>query len=187
MKRSKGGIKRKLKGKKVIYMDNKEIIAKNAESVRKICEILGYRLLVFNPNWTLIPIDERLPKSLTEALANQMLGYYETIPDNFMGRIALAMGFDWEFQLQDDELRTMINQQNGFVKDIEDDINYQREIINKIATDNDDDRLKEQIKDLEIDQENYIGQMRAQRDKKIETFTTMIQLREKLRGWKADK
>lgn len=168
-------------------MDDEEAIMKNAESVRKICEILGYRLFGFNPNWTIIPLDEKLPKNFLEAMANQRLGYYETIPDNFMGRIALAMGFDWEFPLQDDELKILINQQNGLVKDIEGDIKFQQEIIKKVATDNDDDLLKKQIEDLERDQEKYLDQMREQRDERVKASMDKIQLREKLREWKPDK
>lgn len=45
-------------------MTEEDRYEKNRKSVHKICGIIGYRLIGFDPNWSLAPVEERLPKSV---------------------------------------------------------------------------------------------------------------------------
>lgn len=163
---------------------SRDMYIKNAESVREICKILDYRLFGFDPNWTIFPIDEKLPKSFAEGLVNQMTGAYENIPDNFMSRIALIMGLDWEFPANDDELKMLINQCNNHVKRTEENIELQNRLIDESGCNG---SLKGDIEKLKRDQEEYLSVVKTECNEKVELFRSMIQCRERLRNWKTNK
>lgn len=77
---------------------------KNAESVRKICEKMGYRLISFDPDWSISEITNEPQKCVLQAMTDDALGRNILISDDFMGRIALMMGLDWTFLQTDDEI-----------------------------------------------------------------------------------
>ncbi len=157
----------------------------NAKSVRKMCDIMGYRLIGFFPNWSLARVEETLPINQLELMSNQILGRYDKIPDEFMGRIALIMGFDWKFPIEEDQLKILINQWNEQIKDTEKTNELRMERLKKVGYI--DDRAKKIAEDVKKDCDEYLNEIKAECNEKIRSIESMIQFREKLRKWKSCK
>lgn len=77
---------------------------KNTESVRKICGVLGFKLIGFDPSWSIVEVRVKIPDGMLQVWANDRLGRYLQIPDDFMAYLALLMGYAWEFENTDKDL-----------------------------------------------------------------------------------
>lgn len=155
---------------------------KNMVTVQKICKILGYRLVSCEPNWTIVPVEAKLPKRLLELMSGQMTGKYDTIPDEFMGRIALIMGFEWEFSMDDDQLKELIGRFGDIIKEAEDNEKLRMQRVKKEAEGKKD--AKKLIEDAKKEGQDYINDVKAECEEKTRTFEFMLNFREKLRNWK---
>lgn len=155
---------------------------KNVVTAQKICKILGYRLVSYEPNWTIAPVEEKLPKRLLELMSNQVMGKHDLIPDEFMGRIALIMGFEWEFPMQDDQLKMLITQCGEVIKEAEENEKLRMQQIEKEVEGK--KGTKKFIEGAKKEGEDYVNETKAECEQKVKTFEFIIKFREKLRNWK---
>lgn len=84
--------------------------SKNSESVEKVCNDLGYKLIAFDPEWAITEVRMEVNSDIPVIWKRNMLGKHMTIPDEFMATIALLLGYDWQFDYQDtdDDLKESI-------------------------------------------------------------------------------
>lgn len=61
---------------------------------------MGYRLSGFDPDWSINEIMTDVPDDDNVIWKNGMIGNNIIIPDEFMGKIALVLGYDWQFGYQ---------------------------------------------------------------------------------------
>lgn len=83
----------------------------NYPTVKKIADLLGLRLLSFNPSWRFEPIYDEV------FLGQYSQGY--VIPDDFIGKLALILGYDWEFECNDEEVGKEIEKLEAYVRDLQ--------------------------------------------------------------------
>ncbi len=87
-------------------MNKQERFLENSKSAEKVCELLGYRLISFNPNWNLESINNEVGSVIYG------IGGYATgcsIADDIMGKLSLSYGFPWEFEQSNHEVIKEIN------------------------------------------------------------------------------
>ena len=80
-------------------MDNRYL--NNSEIVRKIAKNFGYKLYGFDPSWSLLKtITEQSINSKENEIISRSLSHSPLlqVSDEFMGRLAIFMGYDWEFE-----------------------------------------------------------------------------------------
>ena len=63
----------------------------------------------YNPNWSIADVDVPPAQSTLEAMSFEVLGNTIEIKDDFMGRIALLMGYKWIFYPTDEEIEQAIS------------------------------------------------------------------------------
>lgn len=90
-------------------MDNRYL--NNSEIVRKIAKNFGYRLYGFDPSWSLIKtITEQSITSDENEIISRSLNNSPLLrlSDEFMGRLAIFMGYDWEFEDTIEKIKSAI-------------------------------------------------------------------------------
>lgn len=101
------------------YMNNSEI-------VRKIAKNFGYKLYGFDPSWSLIKtiteqsIDSKENEIISRSLSHSPL---LQVSDEFMGRLAIFMGYNWEFEDTIEKIESTIKSielhEKSFIEGIE--------------------------------------------------------------------
>lgn len=94
----------------------------NSAIVRKIANKFGFKLSAFDPNWTLV-------KKLTEIPTNQKEEELDVIininlekfrvSDEFMGRLAIFLGYDWNFEFNDIQFEEQLEYNKRHIDDID--------------------------------------------------------------------
>ena len=86
---------------------------RNVIIVRKIAENFGMRLISFDPSWTFMHVTTEQPKSDLELV---VFSYSDSrtinVNDDFIGKVAIVMGYDWEFEKNVVEMKDNINKIN---------------------------------------------------------------------------
>lgn len=83
----------------------------NSKIVQKIAKNFGYKLYGFDPKWSLMKtITEQSINSEENEIISRSLSHYPPLQltDEFMGRLAIFMGYDWEFVNAIEELESKI-------------------------------------------------------------------------------
>jgi len=91
---------------------------KNAERVREICKTMGFRLVGFDPSWSIVQGNVKMPKNPLVVWANDSIGRYMQIPDEFMANTSLMMGYGWDFEESDEDVKKSITQIESMLKAI---------------------------------------------------------------------
>lgn len=91
---------------------------KNSERVRKICKTMGLKLVGFDPSWSVAQGNKELSNNPFITWANDSMGMYLQIPDEFMANVSLMMGYGWDFVESDEDLNKSINQIKSIIKTI---------------------------------------------------------------------
>jgi hypothetical protein len=82
----------------------------NYPIVKCIAELFGLRLLSFNPGWRFEPIYDEV------YLGQYSQGY--SVPNDFIGKLALILGYDWEFECDDEEVGKEVKKSETRVRDL---------------------------------------------------------------------
>lgn len=166
----------------MIDMEHNRYI-KNAESVRKIAELFGLRLLSFDPDWTFavfVVEDSNQPRFAFEVVSQSMLSNYN-IKDDFMGKVAILMNLPWEFDPSDEELKSNVDTYNGMIYDIG---KYRPVVPEDLKSDSE---CKEKIEHIESMMDSLDKQSKEEFQSKLNRVNTILTIREGLKNYMKDK
>ena len=104
---------------------------KNLVSARKVCEFFGLRLDNYFPNWKIESIHNEdgsyIYKTNTISVGNKTF----PITDDFMGKIAILLGFPWEFEKSMNDYKNQIKENELIMNQLIDRDQLVSEALNK--------------------------------------------------------
>ncbi len=138
----------------------------NSEVVRKISELFGLRILGFNPNWHF-------------ELKYPIESSYE-ISDDFMGKVAVSMGYEWKFSKDIyEEIQCQEEWVNQFSLRLKDRNNENKLLLEKFkeyqTTENIDDIIEDMKKISEFDEKNL-----SEANEKLKNLKKVVEIRNDL-------
>lgn len=149
----------------------------NYPTVKKIAELLGLRLLSFNPSWCFEPIYDDV------CLGQYSQGY--VIPDDFIGKLALILGYDWEFDYNDKEVGKEIEKLEAHLRDIqlrsEETTESHEHILSLIKDIPESDERKSSIKDSMESIQEYNKSSMDNAEKYLSGKKKVLEIRNKLK------
>ncbi|MCK5466124.1 hypothetical protein KAI56_01325 [Candidatus Parcubacteria bacterium] len=74
-------------------MENRFI--KNRDTVKKIADSFGLVLFGFDPSWSFSLLKDAIIKEKPKETMKDVIEH--RVPDDFMGKVAVFMGYEWEF------------------------------------------------------------------------------------------
>ena len=127
------------------YLENSEIVC-------KIANKFGFRLSAFDPNWTLSKKLTKIPTNQKEkeldAIININLEKFR-ISDEFMGRLAIFLGYSWIFEYSNEELEKQLEYTGYHINEINKfklDDTYKNSYIKNIAEIESEINIRKELK-----------------------------------------
>lgn len=167
----------------VITMGIQEDMDKKYENnlpvVEKIAELFGLRILSFNPGWRFEPIYDEV-----------WLGQYRSyeVPNDFLGKLALILGYEWEFDYNDEEVGKEIAGSEAHVRNLqlrsEEAIESHEHILDLIKDTPESDERKSEIKNsMKSIQESNKGSL-DDAEKYLAKKKKVLEIRDRLKSMK---
>jgi len=167
----------------VIIMGIQEDIDKKYEHnfpvADEIAELLGLRILSFNPGWHFEPIYDVV-----------WLGQYRSyeVPNDFLGKLALILGYEWEFEYNDEETRQEIAKSEAHTRDLqlrsEEAIESHEHILDLIKDTPESDESKLEIKDSMKSIQEFNKRSLDDAEKCLARKKKVLEIRNRLRNMK---
>ena len=163
---------------------------KNAERVREICKMMGFRLIGFDPSWSIAEGTVEIPKNPLIVWARDSLGKYMQIPDEFMAMVSLSMGYGWDFEETDEDLKEAIGHLESMAKAMSKTSDRENAnnilIINQANSKKGKGRKKREML-------NINAELKAMREadvsdykQRAKSLNSILETRKRLRDWSND-
>lgn len=159
---------------------------KNAERVREICKTMGFKLVGFDPSWSITQGNAKLPNDPLMTWANNSIGLYMQIPDEFMATVSLMMGYGWDFNDSDENLKDSISQLDSMVKLFSKPSDAET-FASALTSKNGNGKNAKKLISINAELKNMREADIQDYKQRIEKLKFVIETRNKLRNWSKDK